>query len=29
MYLVSWEKAWWKAKRLLGHRYEGGKGLQG
>ena len=29
MYLVGREKAWWKAKRLLGHWYEGGKGLQG
>ena len=29
MYLVAWKKAWWKAKRLLGHRYEGGKRLQG
>ena len=29
MYLVAWEKAWWKAKWLLGHWYEGGKRLQG
>ena len=26
---MAWKKAWWEAKRLLGHRYEGGKRLQG
>jgi len=28
-HLVAWKKARWEAKRLLGHRYEGGKRVQG